>query len=130
MSYLITAWLERGEPRLGIVSAQSGAIKQQWRLDRITGESGGSRWRAHHHAGFPGMQQLVRELFLIGCAEEIGLMQRALMSDGCLSCGLCLEQAEAGSAVPSISTRAEEARKDKGWRSPEVSPCFQNRHDG
>ena len=105
MSYTINAWFERGEPRLGIVSARTGAIKHLWRLTRIENTCGEGQ-RSLPCEQQSGIQQLVRALFLIGCAEEISLVQRAgagAMGDACLSCGICLEEAATDAPAPLAS---------------------------
>ena len=105
MSYQINAWLDHGEPRLGIVNAQTGVIQQLWRLSKISSprgepvrrESQRALWRGLSRRQQSGIQQLTKELFLLGCAEDISLAQRAQagnMGDVCLSCGGCAEDAE------------------------------------
>ncbi len=95
MSYLINAWLERGEPRLGIVDAQTGVVQQLWRLSKI-GISGGKPLRRELSRIKPsGIQQLTKELFLVGCAEDLSLVQRARtghIGETCLGCDLCADQ--------------------------------------
>ncbi len=93
MSYLINAWLEHGEPRLGIVNAQTGVIQQLWRLSKI-GDPHGKPVRRELRKELSrrqqsGIQQLTKELFLMGCAEDISLVQRVQagnMGDVCLNC--------------------------------------------
>ncbi len=98
MSYQINAWLEHGEPRLGIVNAQTGVIQQLWRLSKISSPRGEPVREVLRkelpHRQQPGIQQLTKELFLLGCAEDISLVQRAQagnMGDVCLDCDGCTE---------------------------------------
>jgi hypothetical protein len=102
MSYLINAWLEHGEPRLGIVNAQTGVVQQLWQLSKIGGPRGGPIRREVRRElrkelsriQQSGIQQLAKELFLVGCAEDISLVQRARtgnIGDVCLNCDGCAE---------------------------------------
>lgn len=94
MSYLINAWLEHGEPRLGIVNAQTGAIQQLWRLSKIGNPGNEPVRRELSRRQQSGIQQLTKELFLLGCVEDISLVQRAQagnMGNICLNCGGCAE---------------------------------------
>lgn len=94
MSYQINAWLEQGEPRLGIVNAQTGEIQQLWRLSKIRSARGKPVQRELSHRQQSAIQQLTKTLFLLGCAEDISLAQRAQagnMGDVCLNCDGCAE---------------------------------------
>lgn len=102
MSYQINAWLEHGEPRLGIVNAQTGEIQQLWRLSKISSsrdepirrELRRELRKESSRIQQSAIQQLTKELFLVGCAEDISLVQRAQaanMGDVCLDCGGCAE---------------------------------------
>jgi hypothetical protein len=94
MSYLINAWLEHGEPRLAIVNAQTGVVQLMWRLKKIGSSYAEPLRREIPRVKPSGTQQLTKELFLLGCAEDISLVQRAHagnMSDVCLNCNRCAE---------------------------------------
>ena len=98
MSYQIDAWLEQGEPRLGIVNAQTGEIQQLWRLSKISSPRKNPERRVLRRElsrrQQSAIQQLTKALFLLGCVEDISLVQRAQtgnMGDVCLNCDGCLE---------------------------------------
>lgn len=83
--------MNHGEPRLGIVKEHTGIVLHQWRLSKV------DSLPQHRISQVkqPGIQQLVRELFLIGCAEEISHLQKARhadLADRCLYCDKCLEK--------------------------------------
>lgn len=83
MSHAIHAWLEQGEPRLGILDTETGHIRQLWRLSRI--ETGPAQ-QPPVPPTKTGTQQLARELFLISCCEAIGqIMQQPQVTD-CQDC--------------------------------------------
>lgn len=95
MSYLINAWLEHGEPRLGIVDAQTGVVQQLWQLSKIGGSGAKPVRRDISRIKSSGIQQLTKELFLMGCVEDISLMQRVRTRDiggTCLGCDQCTDQ--------------------------------------
>lgn len=92
MSYLINAWLENGESRLGIVDAHSGEVRQLWRLNKISVQP---CRRDFSRTKSSGIQQLVKELFLVGCAEDLSLVQQVQsgnIGDICLDCDQCADQ--------------------------------------
>ena len=94
VSYLINAWLEHGEPRLGIVDAQTGIVQQLWRLSKIGGMCDKPVRREISCIKPSAIQQLIKELFLVGCAEDIALVQPVRaenMDDVCLHCNGCAE---------------------------------------
>ncbi len=95
MSYRIDAWLEQGEPRLGIVNAQTGEIQQLWRLSKISSpRKNPARRELLSRNQQSAIQQLTKALFLLGCVEDISLVQRAQagnMGNVCLNCDGCLE---------------------------------------
>lgn len=87
MSHAIHAWLERGEPRLGIIDTETGSIRQLWRLSRI---EPGPAQQAPAPPAKTGTQQLARELFLISCCETIG---QALQLPETADCSRCRQHA-------------------------------------
>ncbi len=102
MSYRIDAWLEKGEPRLGVVDAYTGEVRQLWHLHKIGIPAGR---RNFPMSGPMEMHQLVKTLFLLGCAEDIALAQRGVpgnLSEICLGCGQCAAQAHEESHIVSI----------------------------
>ncbi len=91
MSYLIDAWVEEGEPRLGLVDARTGVVQQLWQLRKIPA-SGGCRPAQGSLARVEActIQPLAKALILMGCLEDISLMQRLQRADAgdiCLNCG-------------------------------------------
>ncbi|NOZ53198.1 MAG: hypothetical protein GXP08_08660 [Gammaproteobacteria bacterium] len=99
MNYRISAWLARGGPRLGIFSADTGVIHQQWHLNKINNNSGLEK------IGSPcckrsGIQQLTWELFLVGCVQDISFLRDAHAKDSsnvCLYCSECIQDGHRGS---------------------------------
>ncbi len=83
MSHAIHAWLERGEPRLGIIDTDTGRIRQLWRLSRLEPEPAQQAPVTPVHNG---TQHLARELFLIGCCEAIGRTLQHPEAAHCQSC--------------------------------------------
>lgn len=117
MIYLINAWMECGEARLGILSAQTGEIKHQWRLSKLYDQGGEPRRRDVARNINPGTKQLLRELFLIGCAADLKLVQGVLSNDTgdtCLYCGGCTRPAVADHALEWISNSNPVYRKISG----------------
>ncbi|NOX43548.1 MAG: hypothetical protein GXP19_07425 [Gammaproteobacteria bacterium] len=94
MSYIVSAWLERGGPRLGILCADTGVIQQQWYLDKININNNELYRRELSCFKRPGIQQLTRELFKVGCAQEISLLpgvQSVELGSVCLYCNQCIQ---------------------------------------
>lgn len=58
MSYHIEAWLDKGEPCLEIVDADSSHVRLAWRAGT-------------EHSDRPAMHRLFRELMLISTGDEI-----------------------------------------------------------
>lgn len=93
MNPAISAWLEGGEPRLGIIDAETGRIRQLWRLEKI--EAGGD---PPQQAPAMDLQQLTRKLFLISCCQAIaGLGQQAA------DCRVCQQRQACQTHVATIS---------------------------
>jgi len=93
MNYIVSAWLEQDGPRLGILCSDTGQIKQQWSLDKVSNNSELGR-RNLARLKRPGIQQLTRELFLVGCAQEIGHLHEAQANESgniCLYCNQCVQ---------------------------------------
>ena len=92
MRYSINAWLEHGEPRVGIVNTESGAIKVQWRLVRIDTPDHHNDLQHQTIKPVSNIQQLTRQLFLLCCAEDIAMIQKSTATnswDQCLRCDQC-----------------------------------------
>ena len=68
MRYVIDVWLENGEPQLGLIDRESCRLCCQWRLCK---QDIGARSRVNARVICLGMQELVRNMFLISCCEEL-----------------------------------------------------------
>jgi len=93
MNYIVSAWLEHDGPRLGILCSDTGLIKQQWHLSKVNNNSELS-CRDVGCLKRPGIQQLTRELFLVGCAQEISHLDVVQSRGGasvCLYCNECIQ---------------------------------------
>lgn len=100
MSFWITAWMTHGESRLGMVREESSLVVHQWRLDKLDTVP---RRQIVSRTGGSGMQQLARELFLIGCADEISQAHHSrleTLGDRCVFCDHCLQQVGKDDVVP------------------------------
>jgi len=82
MTYMIDARLDRGAPSLTLIDPVTGEERFHWRGDNsATGER---NW-----------QSLFKRLFLLSCADRLGLLQRAKsphFGDECIECATCVDQ--------------------------------------
>ena len=82
MAYIIDARLESGAPSLALIDAVTGETRLHWR-----GESAVDGERA--------WQNLFKQLMLLSCADQLGMVQRAklpLFGNECVECTDCVDQ--------------------------------------
>ena len=92
MRFTIEAGLAQGVPRLRIFDADSGALRLQWRYPpepSHSGEHETAGCNQHDCAARAHLHSLMRDLFLLSCASNVGLA-RAVASDRCIHCDACV----------------------------------------
>ncbi len=82
MQYVIEARLENGEPELSVIDRLSGHVKLRWRLERIHEmfDSGEIKREEFLQPEKYGMQLLLKNLFLIACAQNLEACETRAMS--------------------------------------------------
>lgn len=90
MPYRIEAHLLQAGPRLRIFDAHSGTLRLQWcyRSEQLLGLADD-----HPCAAQANLQALMRDLFLLSCADNASLLIRSGASDVCAYCDRCLSGA-------------------------------------
>ncbi len=73
MKYVIDAKIEKGQPRLRVLDADTGAVHMEWSLTRVNKmlEEGEIPPKDFLHPERYGMKLLIRNLFLLSCIESI-----------------------------------------------------------
>lgn len=102
MSYVIDAWLERGEPRLRILDAKTGAVRMRWAYRRgadaldVKGADPLDVKMGCHDDDQANVSSLFRGLFLLACADRANIVSAARLAtfgDECVNCSGCTEEA-------------------------------------
>jgi hypothetical protein len=84
MRYLIDAWLDKGDPRLKITDADSGAVRLLWAYRRAqpnTGDKEQGCVNGSPCAGCSALHCLVNHLFLLACADRLACTGAAVPAD-------------------------------------------------
>ncbi len=73
MKYVIDAKIEKGQPRLRVLDADTGAVHMEWSLTRVNKmlEEGEIPQKDFLHPERYGMKLLIRNLFLLSCIESL-----------------------------------------------------------
>jgi hypothetical protein len=114
MPYRIEAQLLQGGPRLRLFDAASGALRLQWRYrtELMPGSADRPADGAEHFcAARANLQALLRDLFLLSCADNTSLLIRTQAADVCAYCDQCL------SGVHAADDRSLQAARILGPRS-------------
>lgn len=99
MPYRIEAHLLQAGPRLRLFDVHSGTLRLQWcyRSERLLGldERQGRDDSQCACAAQANLQALMRDLFLLACADNASLLTRSGASDACAYCDRCLSSDDA-----------------------------------
>lgn len=75
MKYVVDARFEKGKPHLRVLDANTGVVRMEWTLTRVTQmlENGEIPKDDFLHPERYGMQLLVKNLFLLSCLESFSV---------------------------------------------------------
>lgn len=105
MRFTIEAGLAQGVPRLRIFDADSGALRLQWRYHPVPARSEEDERAGcdqHDCAARAHLHSLMRDLFLLSCAANVGLA-RPVASDRCIHCDACAPSSSHSASIVRLS---------------------------
>lgn len=84
MHYVVNASLVNGIPQLSVIDLQSGQIRLRWKMEKIQEmfDSGEIKREEFLQPDKYGMNLLLKNLFLIACAQDLNQNKRLPVSTG------------------------------------------------